>query len=104
MGLGIEISIEVFIDRRGVDLPCHRCTIAGVHLQVTLRRHVSSEPHAKRVELREAIGDGQFRRLIIVLAFYRTGSPSWSQSAALTVVQYSNARICSVESVRCVGG
>ena len=26
MGLSIEISIEVFIDRHGVDLPCHRRT------------------------------------------------------------------------------
>jgi len=64
---------------------------------MTLRRHVSCEPHAKRVELREAIGDGQFRRIFIVLAFYRTGSSSWSQSVALAVVLYSNARISSVQ-------
>jgi hypothetical protein len=28
VGLGIEISVEIFIDRRGVDLTSHSCTIA----------------------------------------------------------------------------
>jgi len=36
MGLGIEIPVEIFIDRHGFDLPGHRCTITRVDLQVTL--------------------------------------------------------------------
>ena len=78
-GLGIEISVEIFIDRHGVDLPGYRRPIAGMHLQMPLRRHVSCEPHAERVKLRKTIGNGQCRRLSIILAFYRTGSASRSE-------------------------
>ena len=73
MGLGIEIPVEIFIDQRGFSLSDHRCTIAAMHRQMTLRRHVTREYDTKRLELREAIGDGQCRWFVIVLACWRSG-------------------------------
>ena len=61
MRLCIEVSVEIFIHQRGSCLSSCGCTITAVHRQVTLRRHVSRECDAHRLELREAIADRQCR-------------------------------------------
>src|SRR5262252_3381666 len=43
MGRGIEVPVEIFIDRHLFDISAHRCTIAASHSQVSLRRHISCE-------------------------------------------------------------
>src|SRR5215469_8340014 len=55
MGRGIEVPVEIFIDRHLFDVSAHRCTIAASHSQVSLRRHISCEVYIHCFEPCETI-------------------------------------------------
>src|SRR5689334_19977504 len=67
MRLIVEVPVEVFIDQSGLCLSGQCCAITAVHHQMTLWRHIACKGDTHRLELREAIGDRQWRRLVKLL-------------------------------------
>src|SRR6516165_3196381 len=111
MRLRIEVSVEIFIDQCGLCLSGQCCTITTVHDQMTLWRHIAGKGDTHCLELREAIGDRQWRWLVKLLAT-RCGdvhslAPCTSTSGKLvsgTGATVGYALICAIERSSGIGG